>query len=516
MTQDPRDILRGRDIPTSANRVPTPPQTKSGYFDPATGAPIPTSQIGNYSFVKDAQGVFRSVTVVTDQLNNQFYEFNVADPGLLQDLGFLPKEGVGGSAPSFASSQAAQSQAETFAREQAAQAAKVAEDAARAREAFEEEQREIDRELRLRESRLSTARDLVGIRSAEAREARTQGVSLAGEDPFKFTAIARGLAGPTGTTPSAAFKGNLAQAGSFQAPDLTGLDSSALESVIGKLSQLNTPQQVGPFGFAHGGTLSPLGASGGTGAQAVPVGENGPEIMILRPDGSVEIVPMTRGAQEGGVFDFGGFGSLFSSLRQSVGVGNAPPVSSVLPPDVASRLGAQQRGFGALVRQTGTRGVFINTPEGLRIIDDPATLQGLGRSFDEVEVLSTRAFNRLLAGSGRGTRLREGEAGDFQIQPRGGTFGAFGEPLTARGGLRDLAAAQPGFSGADANRISQLIGLLPAPFKIPSSFFQTLGPTEQNVLISAYRLAGVPEADFQHLRTAPQLSANPQRATAVG
>ena len=77
--QDPTSI---GPLQQGGTASPAPPESQSGYFDPATGNPIPTSQIGNYSFVKDAQGVFRSVTVVTDQLNNQFYEFNVADPGL--------------------------------------------------------------------------------------------------------------------------------------------------------------------------------------------------------------------------------------------------------------------------------------------------------------------------------------------------------------------------------------------------------------------------------------------------
>ena len=90
-----------------------------------------------------------------------------------------------------------------------------------AREAFEEEQAELDRLRQDRQSRLNIARDIIAEKEASARQARTQGTSLAGEDPFKFTAISRGLAGPTGTTPTAAFKGNLAQAGSFQAPDLT-------------------------------------------------------------------------------------------------------------------------------------------------------------------------------------------------------------------------------------------------------------------------------------------------------
>ncbi len=429
--------------------------------------------------------------------------------------------GTSGSAPSFASTQAAQTQAENFAREQAAEAARVAAEAAEAQRIFLEEQAEIDRELRLREARLSTARDLVNIKSAEAREARTQGISIAGDDPFTFTAISRGLAGPTGTTPSAAFKTNLAQAGSFQAPDLTGLDSNALESVIGKLSQLNTPQQTGPFGFAGGGVLSPSGAQRGTGAQAVPVGENGPEIMILRPDGSVEVVPMSRGAQTGGVFDFGGFPGLFRDLRSSVGVTNpqilqagqgaASGFGSILQSGVASQLGARQIGFGALVKTPSSRQVFLVTESGLRPITTGSALAPLG---GDVRTLSEDQFARL--DIPRGADIGFEEARRFTPTRREGAFGAFGEPLTARGGLRDLAAAQPGFSIQDANRIGQLIGFLPAPHKIPPAFFNSLAPTEQTALLSAYRLAGVPEADFTFLRTGPQLPFSPQRATAVG
>ncbi|KKK99455.1 hypothetical protein LCGC14_2632580, partial [marine sediment metagenome] len=430
-----------------------------------------------------------------------------------------------GAPPAFSSTKAAADL--RFQQEQAlnAQAAQVAADAARAREAFQEEQAEIDRELRLREARLATARDLVGIKSAEAREARTQGVQLAGDDPFRFTAIARGLAGPTGTTPSAGFKENLAQAGSFQAPDLTGLDSAALESAISKLSQ-TTPQGPGTFGFAHGGILSSSGAQRGTGAQAVPVGENGPEIMILRPDGSVEVVPMVAGAQTGGGFDLGGVESLFSSLRQSVGAqgflrqpglgGHTIGFSDVLNRSQASTLGARQRGLGSFV-VTGNSPVFMVTETGLRPISNPDVLRALGGSLGDVEQLTAGQFSRLRQGNEIGEAFRDvGAASSFRPARSTGAFGAFGEPLNTRFGFQDLAQATPGFSAQDAERIARLIGFLPAPFKIPPSFFNTLLPAEKTALISAYRLSGVPEADFEHLRTAPQLSFTPQRATAVG
>jgi hypothetical protein len=378
--------------------------------------------------------------------------------------------GTGGSAPSFAATQAAQTQAEAFARAQAQRDAEIAaraaalanqraEEAAEAARAFAEEQAEIDRELRLREARLSTARDLVNIRSAEAREARTQGTSLAGQDPFRFLAVARGLQPPTGTTPSAAFKQNLRGAAQFEAPDLTGLDSTALESVIGKLSQSITPTGSSTLGFAHGGVLSAAGSDGGPfsfggGSQAVRVGEAGPEILILRPDGSVEVVPETGSAQGGGVFDLGGFGPLFERLRQSVGV----------DPVLAG-----------------------------------ARASGPGGRLDELR----SALGFLPVG---------------QEQETSAPFQAFAGPtLRIRGGLQEALAFQGvPRAGPEALRISNLIGQLPAPFKIPSSFFQSLFPAEQTALISAYRLAGVPEADFRHLQAAPQLSFTPQRATAVG
>jgi hypothetical protein len=243
--------------------------------------------------------------------------------------------------------------------------------------------------------------------------------------------------------------------------------------------------------------------------------------MILRPDGSVEVVPMAQGAQQGGVFDFGGFESLFSSLRQSVGVGNQLPGffgrSNVLPSATASRLGARQRGFGSFVRQGNDPTVFMVTSQGLRSVGSRGIFEGeLGASFGDVESLSPDAFARLQAGVGAGETFTAESARGFEPQRGGGTFGAFGQPLTTFAGQRDLARAEPGFSIADADRITKLIGFLPAPFKIPASFFQSLLPEEKNVLIKAYRLAGVKEADFNHLLTAPQLSFAPQRATAVG
>ena len=373
----------------------------------------------------------------------------------LMKTGPFSDTGGTGSAPAFSSTKAAADL--RFQQQQTLDAEARAFQANQDRLNREEDARqaEIDRELRLRESRLTTARDLVGLRSAEAREARTQGTQLAGSDPFRFLAVARGLQPPTGQTPTAGFKENLLGAAQFQSPDLTGLDSNALQSVIQKLSQSNAPQGSATLGFAHGGIVSPTGGATPTGgSQAITVGESGPEIMILRPDGSVEVVPMAGSAQEGGVFDLGGFGPLFQRLRTSAGIGSQ-----------------------------------------------------FNPGFESGDVLD-RARSK------------------FGFLPVGGEqetdapFQAFAGPLlNVRSGLNEAFRFQ-GLSGgaasAEALRISGIIKQLPAPFKIPPTFFNSLFPAEQSALISAYRFAGVPEDDFRHLLAAPQLSANPQRATAVG
>lgn len=495
-------------------------------------AQVPTSQGGQAPDVTLPQGIDGIPIIVNGQIigwniGGEFFTQEEVD-ALIATGKFPeePKTGTGPSVPSFASTQAAQTQQEQFLQAQAARDAQIAEQtaaarvqaeqaAAEARRVFDEEQAEIDRELRLREARLATARDLVGIRSAEAREARTQGVSLAGDDPFRFTAIARGLAGPTGTTPSAAFKGNLAQAGNFQAPDLTGLDSNALESVIGKLSQSNVPQG-GTLGFAHGGTIGAAGARPGDGSRAIEVGEAGPEILILRPDGSVEVVPKMGSAQFGGEFDLGGFTSLFRSLRQSTGLTGSvleagTDVRAPLLGVEASRLGAFQRAPGTLLTSPDTSTVFVIDETGaLRPFTNNSIFQQSGFSGGDVQTIPAHQLAQFRTGAGISN-----EPFSLGQQPRA-SFQSFAEPLNTGFGFQDLARAVPGFSSQDANRIANLIGFLPAPFKIPASFFLTLLPAEKQALISAYRLAGVPQEDFNHLLTAPQLSFAPQRATAVG
>lgn len=426
--------------------------------------------------------------------------------------------GAGRAPPAFSSTQAAQAQAEEAAKAAAAQAAKVAAEAARAREAFEEEQAEIDRELRLRESRLSTARDLVSIRSAESREARRLGTEVSGEDLFTFLAVARGLQPPTGTTPAAAFKQNLQGAAQFQTPDLTGLDSNALQSVIGKLSQSLTPQGTGLFGFAHGGTVTPGGTATPTGgSQAIRVGEAGPEILILRPDGSVEVVPEVGSAQTGGVFapetthPFG-LNTVFQALLgRPTAFGSQIREAFDVPTDFLRGIGFNR--FSKIV------GGGVPAKFGSQLRAGPQLLRDLLSPQPEFDLGGLAPLFERLRGSLGGTgRSAFGFLPEGVEQETSAPFQAFAGPvLNIQQGL--LEAFQ--FQGvanpqAEAQKFSALIGQLPAPFKIPPSFFRSLLPAEQSALVSAYRFAGVPEEDFRHLLTVGQLPFSPQRAVAVG
>lgn len=445
--------------PTAGHALPTPGE---GTAPPPNGddvkLPLSISPIGGgIGILVDADGVPV-----------------VGDDGLPILRNMDTPAGGGAGRTQFASERERDVAGAELARAQAGALVTPEERAARLK--FEADQAEIDRELRLRESRLSTARDLVGIRSAEAREARRQGTELAGADPFRFLAVARGLQPPTGTTPSAAFKQNLLGAAQFQDPNLAGLDSNALQSVINKLSgggvptggtlglaSPTTPTQ-GPFSFAHGGVVNAGGATPTGGSQAISVGERGPEIMILRPDGSVEVVPMAGSAQEGGVFDLGGFGPLFGRLRESIG---APATTLGTPKDRLRAISPSLRsqfGFLPLNVEQETDAPFQAFAGPLSNI-----FQG------QFEALENQFLNAGLA------------------------------PAQAR------SRAQ-----SEASLLSRQVGSLPAPHKIPPTFFSSLLPAEQTALISAYRFAGTPEDDFRHLLTAPLLSATPTPATAIG
>lgn len=526
-------VTAGHQLPTPGPG-PTPTEPDSGFFDPSTGAPIPTSQIGNFSFVKDAQGVFRSVTIATDSLNNQFYEFNVADPGLLRDLGFLPK--AGGAAPSFASSQAGLQQ--QFTNDQALLAQRHENELAQLNAQLASAsginaaniQAQIDLENLRHENDLAemalqfesqlkqttlgeigaTTRTLIQEKGQE----RARQTELAGRDIFKFTANLRGRAAGTAPTPVDIFK---QQGAEFINRPLPQVDPNAplseLQAGLSALQKLEAPQGQGIFGLAHGGVIQMEQGADGTFSQkrAFFVGENPDgtindttEILITG-GGRTEVIPISGGAQGGlDVPNLGGFPDLLDFLRRSTGLntglGGALPAastSSILTRGDAAKLGARQRGLGSVVRDPRTGGIFIVTPQGLRHVGSPEAAGLLEPSFGQFTNLNPLDFSRLSGGVGFGSQLNTEEARNFQIQrPEGPLpeFQAFGQPLNTLQGFLELARVNPDFSEVDARNMADRIGFLPAPAKIARQIGiggANLDDQEIQGLLSLYGLANV-------------------------
>lgn len=341
-----------------------------------------------------------------------------------------------GSTGSFASTQAAQSQAEAFA---AAEAEK--------NRVFTAEQNEANRLQAERDSKLNLARSLATTAMGEKGRAQERAVEGAGKDIFKRLAFMRGQQVPTGPTPVDIFKQGQMETATQQIPDLpANVSDEALESALAKLQAMGQAPDEPTFGFAHGGEMSP-----GTGAKAVRVGEEGPETLILRPDGSIEVVPEVASAANGlQIGDVGpGFSSLFARLRESVGV--------------PGRVGESTTRIGG------------------RTVTDPAFHSALG-------VNPVGFFGR-------------GERRHFVGPQPQGAFGAFSQPLSIFQGLRETPQFRTGTGNVTqaGRELSGQVGTLPNPIKIPPSFWANLLPDEQDSLLWAYELANVPPESFRHL-----------------
>ncbi|KKN27951.1 hypothetical protein LCGC14_0859410 [marine sediment metagenome] len=360
-------------------------------------------------------------------------------------------------------------------------------------------------------------RTLIQEKGAE----RGRQTELAGRDVFKFTASLRGRAAGSAPTPTDVFK---QQGAEFLNQPLPQFDINSslpeLQAGLSALQKLEAPQGQGLFGLAHGGTIQmEKGADGKFGQkQAFFVGENPDgtindttEILITG-GGKTEVIPISGGAQ-GGLdipnLNLGGFPDLLSFLRGSTGVqgflrrpglgGKTIGVNDVLLPGQAASLGARQRGLGGFVRQAGTRGVFMITPEGLRLVPDPESLRALGG--EQFEQLAPSAFSRLESGIGQGTAFTSAEARSFELPSPNfaSEFEAFGQPLNTRQGFLELAATNPDFSEANAIALSNRIGFLPAPAKIARQIGiggANLDDAEISGLLSLYNLAGVPQETF--------------------
>jgi len=440
--------------------------------------------------------------------------------------------GGGGSAPAYSSTRQA-------AQEQMAFETAEAEKTRAYNTAIEKARLEAERISNLR----SEMNDLRQARISERVGARRDLTQIAGEDTFRTLGSlrARAVQGPTILDQ---FKTELGQAASFQEPMIgPNASISDLESAITKLAQPILPQggaasAFRPPGLEHGGTVSKeevqpfsmgrphpktaIEFAKKAGMTTVMTGERtgGPELVIGK---EFTVIPLTdeeedelmnspipkalTGAevaqQQFGVTGTGpnygleGFQDLLTSLRKRAGVtgpftgGGTGDFLSRLQ---ASALGAYQAAPGTLLKQKNEDWVYqVDETGRLRRFENPDVFFGSGnKDFSNVQEI----WPEQLANFEMGDRLTS----PFTLPSGGlGTVGALGSPLTTKRGFMDLFTAQGLSSGTaewESNRLSQLIGFLPAPHKI-GAIFNRLLPAEQSALISAYRLAGIPAADLQ-------------------
>ncbi len=378
---------------------------------------------------------------------------------------------TGGSAPSFASSQAAQSQAEAFQREQD-----------RLDREFQAEQGRLAEEGANRRDRLGALTRLIEGFLGQQSQARDTLANLQ-PDPFRFAAVAGGIA-PFGATPQQGFQQQLQQFAGASVPQFDPSGSaSSLDPIIAQLTGAQAPQQPQGFGMAGGGTVpAPFDAM-----SARLVGEKGPEVMVTGPQG-VTILPLGKGAQDGGFFPFQPIEfdreSLFPALGTS-GIFNQfsqIPQTTRLPSgslsfsnlggfsgqgaDFLQKLGVRP----SLIGQAGGEGgIFFRAPgtDELQRISSPQAFSDFGFQSSDVTALSPQT-----------------------IQQMGLTFGNTLQEIPP------VPTGQPSpFTKFSAPIIEPTTGVpLPAPFTVASQLnkLRLTAPFKFNLLLSAYRAAGVP------------------------
>lgn len=300
------------------------------------------------------------------------------------------------------------------------------------------------RENERRQAGLSAYTSLADRAMASAAEARKQQAEFAGIDPFRLIAAQHGRAPGTGMTPFDLFKGQLATTANQQIPQVNASSSAdqieaAVNTLIGaQQSQANQqPIPFAPAGMAMGGVMRPVAMGGlpppaappppvqfGGAGYGVMVGDgtiNGDEeVMHMKPDGTVEVIPLIGGAAGGAVL---------------------PDPNLTVLPELFSNL-----------RSDITRGA-ANEMAALGYLTEP---------------------------SGSPARFGEGWGGRLA-------------PLTVEQGYLEA-----GMDPAQAKRISGMIGLLPNPRNLASRL-KSVPLNDMGLVLSAYKMAGMPAATFNEL-----------------
>ena len=193
--------------------------TLSRFFD-AQGNQLFVEDIANQQFVQDANGLFYipqfdglGTFTGVDLASSSQQKFLSEQAGGIGSTG-----GAGRAPPVFSSTQAAQTQAEEFARAQADRDAAIAAQAAVDRRRFDEEQAEADRQAVAEQNRIAqeaaAKRERLGVLSdliqgfISAQQGARETLATLAPDPFALAAGIN-LMPFFGTTPQQAFQGTL-------------------------------------------------------------------------------------------------------------------------------------------------------------------------------------------------------------------------------------------------------------------------------------------------------------------
>ena len=337
-----------------------------------------------------------------------------------------------------------------------------------------------------RRERLGTLTRLIEGFLGQQSQARDTLANLQ-PDPFRFAAVAGGVA-PFGATPQQGFQQQLQQFAGAAVPQFDPSGSAAsLDPIIAQLTGAQAPQQPQGFGapgLAGGGTVpAPFETM-----SARLVGEKGPEVMVTSPQG-VTILPLGKGAQEGGFFPFKPIKSDPFSMLASL------TTSGIFPRGTIPRGNIQaDQSIAGFSGGLGFPSNFFNNM-GIR----PQFFSKFGSPETFFRDPNTPGQFRLVTDTGEGSATGA-------IQPRSvvqvadtAQFGTLGGTAIGFNELRDQLAQVGGrpsrFTQFSAPLIEPTTGtLLPAPFTVAREMNQlrVTNPTAFNLLLNAYELAGQP------------------------
>lgn len=418
------------------------------YFkDPSTGKAIGGTIQHGTNLLDPAN---RAFIAISGNYNN--VRISTASQADLARFGFS-QDGGGGGGGGGGSALASQAQAQA-ARDQA-------------QNEFTAKQNELDRAQEERWNRLKLLSDRVAQFQSDQSRARETLAGLQG-DPFRFAAALSGQA-TIGTTPTEAFRNQLTQYSSLQAPQIApDAPLAAIDQAIQGLGQQQGPQAPPVFGMAGGGTING-GMQFGTQKRAVMLGEGtgtGAEIGIIDPQmggGITEVIPLSGGAQTGMTFDPRSLQTIAPYLYGSGGI----PRQTQVPGygSYSSGASAQNLGYNpALIRDVSTGKIFHRSGNNLSWITSPEDFNRFG--FRQSDIFNVAP-------------------GELNM------FGNEGSPLTSYDPTAQSTASA--FGPASSFFTEPTTGaVLPQPYKIARKLeeLKLTQPDIYNLILSAYSSAG--------------------------